>query len=83
MNIIIMSVKPSILFIQQNICDNSSKENYVVKSVVIVIFYVNYMMGKTKVLSADLRQRIINFQQSISSYTTISSRLSIHKSTVK
>ena len=40
-------------------------------------------MEKTKELSIDLRQRIINFNKSENSYSTISNRLVIPRSTIQ
>ena len=45
--------------------------------------YVNNTMGKTKELSIDLRQRIINFHKSGNSYSTILNLLGILRSTVQ
>ena len=41
------------------------------------------MMGKTKEFSIDLRQRVINFNKSENSYSTISKWLAIPRSTVQ
>ena len=45
--------------------------------------YINNTMGKIKELSVDLRQKIINFHKSGNSYSTISNRLAIPRSTVQ